>query len=404
MVENKQIEKWLKEGTVTQEQANKMLKDNTEHEKDKSSNNFIITISTIGSVLLGVGAILFIASNWDKLPDLLKTFILAGSTFASYYVGYLFKYQKKNLPIVGSALLFLGGILFGATLFLLAQIYHIEANSHTIALLWLIGILPFVYAFISVEMAGLSLFVFYLWIGLFVLQDTGFSLFGFSDGSSETNNIYYLPILYLVMSLALFGIGGLHYFSDKFKKVARIYRLFGIQFSMLVLFLLSFRYYSGDYDGYSFRGDNLPSETFTITLTLLAIMAIITFIINVKYNPSKSRAPGIEYFTALILTVLALIFFNFPADNNIYVILFNLVLAGIIFLLLQQGYFRQDMAIVNTGIFFFVIFVLAKYFDFFWTLLDRSLFFVIGGAILLIGGIFLEGKRREIKARFTQHK
>ncbi len=403
MVDNKQIEGWLSEGTITREQADKMLQDATENQKTESSNKFIIAISTIGAILLGVGAILFIASNWETIPDLVKTIILVGSTFGSYYAGYNFKYQKKNLPKVGSSLLFLGGILFGATLFLLAQIYHIEANNHTIVLLWLISILPFVYAFTSVEMAGLVALLFYIWVTLFALGDTSLSIFGFS-GSSGAGNFFNLPVLYLISGITLFGIGGLHYFSDRLKKVARIFRLSGLRVAMMALFLLSFRFFSGNYNGYSIRGEALPSESFAIMLAILVVLAAITVFVNIMYNPAKSTSSHIEYYTALVLAVLGLIFFNFPTDNNFYVLLFNLVLAGLIFLLLQQGYLRQDMTIVNLGISFFVIFIIAKYFDFFWGLLDRSVFFIAGGIVLVAGAVYLEGKRREIKAIFTQHK
>jgi uncharacterized membrane protein len=45
--------------------------------------------------------------------------MLVVSTYGSCYAGYLFKYEKKNFPATGASLLFLGGILFGATVFLL---------------------------------------------------------------------------------------------------------------------------------------------------------------------------------------------------------------------------------------------------------------------------------------------
>jgi uncharacterized membrane protein len=403
MVDAKLIEKWVHEGTITQAQAEKMLVDSTERQKDTSSNNFVITISTIGAILLGVGVILFVASNWQMMPDMVKTILLIGSTFLFYFLGYDFKYHRRDLPKVGAALLFLGGILFGATLFLLAQIYHVEANSHIIALIWLIGILPFVYAFTSVEMAGLAALVFYIWVTLFVLQDMLGGAFGWFGGSSNYNNLFYLPVVYLLSGIALFGIGGLHYFKSSLSKIARLFRLFGLRVGMVALFLLSFRFFSGNYEGYSFRGEAVPNEELTIILTLLAVLGIGTLFVNILYNPSKSKAPGVEFYINLALVVLTLIFFNFPLYDNSYVILFNLVLAGIIFLLFQQGYYRQDMAIVNTGLFFFVVFIIAKYFDFFWGLLDRSAFFIVGGVILLALGTIVERKRREIKARFLHN-
>ena len=45
--------------------------------------------------------------------------------------------------------------------------------------------------------------------------------------------------------------------------------------------------------------------------------------------------------------------------------------------------------------------VLVRYFDFFWQLLPRSLFFLVGGLILVFGGMALEKKRRELRTQFS---
>ena len=54
------------------------------------------------------------------------------------------------------------------------------------------------------------------------------------------------------------------------------------------------------------------------------------------------------------------------------------------------------------GTFWLSAFVLTKYFDLFWDLMDRSLFFIVGGLILVFGGIALEKKRKEIKKDFAK--
>jgi uncharacterized membrane protein len=49
---------------------------------------------------------------------------------------------------------------------------------------------------------------------------------------------------------------------------------------------------------------------------------------------------------------------------------------------------------VNLGLFSFVVFVLTRYFDLFFSAMNRSLFFIFGGVLLLAGGYFLERNRR----------
>jgi uncharacterized membrane protein len=49
-----QINEWVKSGTITQEQANIMFSDVTNKNKEEKSNKFIIAVSTIGAILLGI--------------------------------------------------------------------------------------------------------------------------------------------------------------------------------------------------------------------------------------------------------------------------------------------------------------------------------------------------------------
>jgi len=392
MVDEKQIKQWLKEGTITQAQAKKMMADSSSYKKEQSSNKLIVAISTIGAILLGIGAILFIASNWRTIPNIAKTLLLVGSTFGAYYVGYLFRYQKQNLPKVGASLIFLGALLFGATVFLIAQIYNINANSHTLMLIWMIGILPLVYVFMSMPIAGLLSLLFFIWVYLFFFL-TSQSFFGWLEGFASR----YFPVLYVVAGVMLFGIGGLHYLSEKLHNIARIYRIAGLKVILFSLFLLTFNFFSLYQDYYGRQTD--ATGRFVIGFVMFSVLAIIIGVINWFFNKSE-QISKIEGPVSLGLMALMLVFYYYPSSTTIYVIIFNLVLAGVIFLLLYAGYEREDMKLVNMGMFWVATFIVVRYFDFFWGLLDRSIFFMVGGLILVLGGIALEKKRRQIKAQF----
>ena len=90
-----------------------------------------------------------------------------------------------------------------------------------------------------------------------------------------------------------------------------------------------------------------------------------------------------------------------PASEKTYMIIFNIVFLGLLTMLLYAGYSTEDIGIVNTTMFWFILLIFARYFDFFWELLPRSLFFMLGGLVLLIISVVLERKRRELKAQFT---
>jgi uncharacterized membrane protein len=369
-----------------------MLRDTSQYKKEQSSNKLIIALSTIGAILLGAGVILFIASNWQQIPNIVKVLALLGSTAGSYYGGYVLKYRRQTLVKVGASLIFLGALLFGATIFLIAQMYHINANSHTLLLIWLIGIIPLVYALKTEPIAGLASLLFFIWIGLFVFRNMSFE--------SASRDFFGLPILYLVSGILFFGIGGLHYLSDDLKAIARIYRIAGIKISMLALFLLTFRFFSGHYGEFNIREGLEFSSQFTAGFIIFSILAIVFMAINLFFNPTKSETSILEGSIGLGLSTLALIFFFYPATTNIYIVLFNLILVGLILTILFIGYNREDMKLVNIGMTYLWILVIVRYCDFFWKLLPRSIFFMVGGLILVLGSIALERKRRQLKQRF----
>jgi uncharacterized membrane protein len=394
-INKKQVEKWCETGIISREQADKILADITSYKQEQSSNNLVMTISTIGSVLLGIGAILFIASNWQEIPNILKTLLLVACTLGAYGLGYYFKYVKGNLPRVGASLIFLGALLFGASVFLIAQIYNVNANNHVLLLIWMIGILPFVYVFQSAPIALLTAILFFVWMAFFIFR-------GVNPNPPE-GDFLRLPVLYLISGLLLFSVGTLHYLSSKLHSIARVFRLLAITVSVASLFLLTFRFFSGFMDSYFFRSRALEvSDQFMSGLVLMAVLAIIASVISLFFNPSKSETNKLESGLSLGILALSLIFFFYPAQNNLYTIIFNLVLVAIIITLIFIGYRREDIKLVNTGIFWISAFIIVRYFDFFWDLLPRSLFFFVGGLVLVIGGIAIERQRRQLKSKFSK--
>jgi uncharacterized membrane protein len=155
------------------------------------------------------------------------------------------------------------------------------------------------------------------------------------------------------------------------------------------------------YYGYSRDIENITAQL-TAGIVLFSILAIIGLVANLFFNPSQSKTSVFENSTALGLIGLTLIFFFFPAESIIYTLIYNLIFALLTLFLIFIGYQKSDIKIVNVGIFWLSIFIFARYFDFFWDLMDRSLFFIVGGLILVLGGIALEKKRKQLKESFIQ--
>ena len=163
---------------------------------------------------------------------------------------------------------------------------------------------------------------------------------------------------------------------------------------------MTFRFFSGNYDGHNIREGAVVSAQFTAGLVIFSILAIICLVINWFFNKAE-EVSLIESPVSLGLIGMVLIFFFFPATTNIYVVLFNLIFAALVGVIIYAGYEREDMKLINLGGSWLSLFIVVKYFDFFWDLLSRSLFFMVGGLILVLGGIALERKRRQLKAQFS---
>ncbi len=388
------VDKWENNSVVTSEQAQIMRADIVEDKKERTSSKLISILSTLGALSLGIGAFLFIASNWTSMSSVFKVILLTVCTAISTYAGYSLTYERANFPRVGHSLLFLGSLLFGGSIFLIAQIYHVNANNHSLVLLWMIGILPLVYGLRNRAVASLFGVLSYLWIGLFVFRGFNFSV--------ASKNFVAFPVLYLVFAVLMFALGSLPFHLNKFDRVSRIFRLMSVKVILGSLFLLSFELFSGHVSSYTNIVKLFAKVTpqFTFAFIGIAVLAALACAYNIWIGKPQGRFRQLEQQIGLTLCVIGSIFFLFPVESGMYTLIFNLILLALILTVLLVGHHREDMSLINIGMMYVGLFILVRYFDFFWELLPRSIFFLVGGCILVVGGIFFEKKRNALRQEF----
>jgi hypothetical protein len=79
--------------------------------------------------------------------------------------------------------------------------------------------------------------------------------------------------------------------------------------------------------------------------------------------------------------------------------LFNVLLLGTLSGIVWLGYEEHDDVLVNLSAVLLFAFVLIKYFDWFFTFLDKSLAFIVAGVLMLAVGLLMEiGRRNVLKA------
>jgi hypothetical protein len=133
------LPEWAKSGFLSAEAA----KDILAFEKERAGGGIpylTVALSILGVLLLGSGIISFFAANWQWLPKIAKLAVLFGGMWAAYAIaGYML--GRGAHPLVGQAVLLLGVLLFGANIWLVAQIYHISSHYPNGVLIWAIGAL-----------------------------------------------------------------------------------------------------------------------------------------------------------------------------------------------------------------------------------------------------------------------
>lgn len=94
----------------------------------------------IGAVLVGAGVFSFIAANWSAMPDWLRIGLIVTGIVVFAVSGWVVK-EFTSLKLTGAALIFVGSAIYGAGIYLVAQIYNIQGNWPDGFMLWMIGVL-----------------------------------------------------------------------------------------------------------------------------------------------------------------------------------------------------------------------------------------------------------------------
>ena len=105
-------------------------------------DRFIMILLGLGSILIGIGAITFVAANWQALSQTVK----AGLLFIAMLICDLSGFGLMNRVgpndrwrRLGQALLLLGALLLGANLALMGQIVHTGSTRYELCAAWALG-------------------------------------------------------------------------------------------------------------------------------------------------------------------------------------------------------------------------------------------------------------------------
>lgn len=134
------VDRWVAQGLVASIRRDEILAEAAAHVSPHSRARMAGMLTLLGALLVGAGAIAFVAANWAEMARADRLAVLFASMVAAFAGGWWFL-GRGGRPQVGQGLILIGVLLFGADIHLVAQTYQIQAHYPNGVLLWAAGAL-----------------------------------------------------------------------------------------------------------------------------------------------------------------------------------------------------------------------------------------------------------------------
>ncbi len=395
-----ELRHWEREGLITGEQAldiaSRYELSGPARRSQRAQARLVAILAIFGAILVGLGIVLFFAANWDQISREARLAMITLIVPAVYALSYWIRYERQYRR-VGTALLLLGCITYGAAIHLVAQVYNFPVNHPLLFTLFFLGVIPMAYLTGSLSVMVLSIGVFLAMVG-FWLGDI-FSRAPYADGQ-----MIFSLILYAVVGLALYGLGRIKMTSAITLSYATAFQQAGVVTTLAAIYLLGFR---SPYEGFEPGVLIDPVGSIGLWIALFAAMALAVVSMAgalARQRPWARPLDLISLEAAAVVLVLAAMGMSMLISSHhdiVFPVVFNAVLLLSIIGLAYLGYRRREQAFVNVALAFFGIGVISRYFEVSWGLANSAAIFVGAGLLLLAGGYLLERTRRRVLQRMT---
>ncbi len=143
---------WVAEGLITEAQRARLLA-----RYPSEAVRAVGLLPLLGSLLVGLSALSVVAANWQSLPPVVRLGLLLGSLLAAYAGGDYF--LRRGNRRVGHGLLGLGLTLFGAGIILTSQLYQLVGYDVSGLLAWVVAGVLLSYLYDSQALALLPIVI-----------------------------------------------------------------------------------------------------------------------------------------------------------------------------------------------------------------------------------------------------
>ncbi|MGZ8782118.1 MAG: DUF2157 domain-containing protein [Gaiellaceae bacterium] len=385
----RESEEWVAEGIVSAEQAEAIRSRHADQREERGSATTALAV--IGAVAVGFGVIGFVAANWEEMSDALRLALLTTFVAGAYAAGFHLRDRTGSRPRVGEALYLLGVLGFGASLFLVGQIYNVQAHDPLALLLWAAGATATALVVRSRAIAATAVLIFTCWVGFefgLALEDEGSSTWA----AFPVVAVFYGGALYAIATAAQLRIRE-HWFATS--GFAEAGRGVGLPVGAAGLFVFTFADATDELD---LAGDSLSGVVLAGVL-LLGVLALAgAAALALSGRPSGRFEAGVVVAVAATMLLALLL----GGNGDAYAVLFNVLFAAVALGVIYVGYLGDEPWLVNLGVVLVAVDLVARYFDVFWSALPRSVG-MIGAGLLVLGIAYvLERKRKQLLGRMAE--
>ena len=421
-----------------------------------SRNRFLSILISLGSILLAIGVITFVAANWQVWPREARVAMLL-SLFATvnlvgFYLWRIPPSRSKNSPpnmpltkgrnkLLGEGLLLLGALILGANMALMAQMFHIGGSSYGLFLAWGIGVLGMAYSLRLTSLGVLSALLVGLGYWLAVLDSSAKVEFSWLEVLVRqmpiAASIMFVPLAYWCRSRAIFALGAIVLIFSLQVSIAQglnpnwgaaIFcalppallwgyddemwpnidsRMFQATSRSLALVFLAGLFYFLSFH-WLWQDSPNPSQisldwSVLANVTVLGALAAFEWLHLGRLELRRPKQKGVDLTTGAIgflIVITALIPFyhlNFSPLPQLATFLFNVLL-----FLLAVGLIREGLALGNRqtfwgGMVLITLQIISRLFEYNTELLFKSFVFVLCGIGVIAAGLWFERHFATIK-------
>ncbi|MFB8796457.1 MAG: DUF2157 domain-containing protein [Microcoleus sp.] len=421
-----------------------------------SRNRFLSILIGLGSILLAIGVITFVAANWQvwsrevRVAMLLSLFVAVN--VAGFYLWRIppsrSKNSNPNIPetkgrskLLGEGLLLLGALILGANMALMAQMFHIGGSSYGLFLAWGIGVLGMAYSLRLTSLGVLSALLIGLGYWLAVLDFSSKVEFSWLEilvrQMPIAASIMFVPLAYWCRSRAIFALGAIVLIFSLQMSIAqglnpnwgvamfcalppallwgyddaiwpnidsRLFqataRSLALVFLAGLFYFLSFHWLWQD----SPNPSQIPLDWSVLTnLAVLGALTVFEWLHLGRLELRRPKQKGVDLTTgaiALLIIITALIplyHLSFTPIPQLATFLFNVLL-----FLLAVGLIREGLALGNRQTFWggmvsITLQIISRLFEYNTELLLKSFVFVLCGIGVITAGLWFERHFATIK-------